>query len=431
MDEDCLFVIFENLHFLDLLNVAEISDESSRAAAFVFRHKYSSYQLVIRDKLKILNSHDEISKATGVNVDRNAILEWNKYIGKDQKDPLKPDQMELVNSKQVLNTFQYFGRFIRRLKYDVTSRFQHLQVRLFSRLINEYSTESLTDIECSSSQVWQQIEKPLINVENATFAYFYRISDSKSGFTELLPSVRHLKLDRIAFDNDSISYFEHHMPHLEHLSIKQYQFEYERNPLTDVIVKNPQIRSFSMLEGNNNFLRQVNAILPRLEVLECKLQSYSISRSIRFANVTTLIMLDRDEITPRNLYFPSLQILRVTRLPKWMRGYIDFINQHRHLRQLYLGADQMHDTQFQQLTENLNDLVELTIGFDKPLKAHESQELQTNIVADFLRDHDQMLRFNVINSAHNWNLELKNRLINEWNTKIDDNSISCERNINI
>lgn len=425
LDTDCLLLILERLHFHELINVAEINEEFAVLAVNVFRRIYSRSQLVIRVKLPFPNNADDFWKAIGIKTNDESIKKWNEDIRIIDENPLETDQIDLIDSKQVLNAFKHFGHLIRRLKFISFSSMENLQGKLIGRLINKYSSQSLTDIECEGSNVLELIRKPLINVENATFKHLNRNLNKAIRFVELFPSVRRLELDSLT--DYSISYFDYHIPNLKHLAMKRYEFEYRRVPLPEIFMTNPQMRSLTLHGAYLEFLQKVNKFVPRLEILELSDFKPKAEGNIRFRNVNSLTLRDGSTTSPANLHFPRLQNLHIFNLKRnaYINDYITFLNAHSHLRQLYLEFNEPHDLVFQRLTANLTDLAEMTIG-----NVHEPQELQTNLVVDFLRGHDQMMRFNAINFGDNWNLELQNRLMNEWDITFGERSISCERKTN-
>lgn len=169
----------------------------------------------------------------------------------------------------------------------------------------------------------------------------------------------------------------------------------------------------------------MNALLPQLETL--KLSHFELKNGkVRFENVTTFDTGNADYTSPANLHFPRLQTLRTSGASERFNEYLAFLNEHNHLSHLHLTGYKMDDSQFQQLTAKLNDLVELTL--DHESNFYEIQKLGSYAAVEFLESHHKVKRFNVINFSNNWKCELQERFKHGWSVNIIANGLSFERN---
>ena len=395
MNDDCVFLILERLEFVDLLNMAEINDQFSMLAAVVFRRKFSYLEILYEKDYS--NSESKASKA----------------------------QIKIKDSELISNAFKHFGHSIKKFTSIIYDSIKPLQAKLIGQLISNYSSESLTDIEIGyhSAILLEYITKPLINVKYVLFEGNLMNSNAQTiRAKELFPAVRHLNF--FSLSDSGLAYFDYHAPNLEQLSI--YGFPSRRDsPFPGVITKNPQIRCIDLDTDEPDFVRRMNAQLPQLEILT--LARFTLQHeSIRFENVTTF-RTGSFGSSPKNLLFPRLEKLAIDMKnynSQKFHEFLTFLNEHNHLSHLYLYVYKVDDfTEFQKLTANLTNLVEITLMNDQ----RETDSVSSEIIVDFLRSHDKMQKLNCVNFSKDRQGELRKRLKNEWNTKTIDNGLSFVR----
>ena len=132
--------------------------------------------------------------------------------------------------------------------------------------------------------------------------------------------------------------------------------------------------------------------------------------------------------TPVNLHFPQLQTLHIVYGAYQIDKYLDFLNEHNHLRHLHLTISEMSDTKFLFLTANLTNLVEMTVeyGFDMI----QGQALSSNVIVEFLRIHDKLNQLNLINFPPHCEFELEAQLKGEWDLRLTDAGLSFKSKTN-
>lgn len=188
-------------------------------------------------------------------------------------------------------------------------------------------------------------------------------------------------------------------------------------------VENVVFREY-MYDVTVDFVQRVQTLLPRMKRLELLNFEQTNGRS-QFGNVTTLVIRDGSETSSVNLQFPQLQILHMDYVNERFADYLTFLNEHSHLRELHVTGLYMDGSQFQQLTENLNDLVEVTLEYKYP--SFGIQKLSPTAIAEFLRSHDKVKQLNAINFSNASINELQNRLKHKWNRKVNVNDVYFER----
>ena len=87
----------------------------------------------------------------------------------------------------------------------------------------------------------------------------------------------------------------------------------------------------------------------------------------------------------------------------------------------------MDDAQFQQLTANLTELVELTLERGN---SSQNEVISSGAIVEFLRSHHKVKQLNVITMLKHCEAELKEQLKDEWNTRIIKAGLSFRRSTN-
>lgn len=431
MNEDCVFLILENLNCGDLLNVAQIDDKFSKVAADVFRCKYSHFQIVVNDMFPLPNTPNELLNVADMKIDTDTIDQVNvhSYAGRyvDEGIHERGTQINVENGDGLLNIFKHFGHFIKKLKSTTDSRERPLQSRLIGKLISKFSSESLINIEIehNAEKLLEQITRPLINVESVTFRDNEMSFDPQNiRINEIFPNMRRLHLCSLKYHE--LAYFNRHFPHLEHVSVIR-SYKDEPFPFPDVISKNPQIRSIRLDYTDFKFVQKVNTLLPQLETLKVyNFYLFSREGNIQFENVTTFAIGHLQETSLLNLHFPRLQTLQFIDSIR-SNEFFAFLNEHNRLRKLYLKIDHMSGEIFQQLlfTANLNDLETLNLD-----NHYRTNTLSSNVIVEFLNNHKKMNQLKAINFSKQCEDELQERLKHAWNVSTISGGLSFTRETN-
>lgn len=434
MNEDCLFLIVERLDFDDLLNVAQIHKKFSMVAADSFHRQYSHLEIFVEDMFPLPENPNELFNVADMAIDINAIQQVNKHFPRPfrryQESRATKTQIELESFDAILNVFKHFGHLFKKLKSRTDSRECPVQSELIGRLISKHCSESLVEIEIErDAQIMlEYMTKPLINVESVTF------SENKMSFNprkihinEIFPALRRLTLYDLSVRD--LAYFDHLIPHLEHVIIRQSKYQYTNFPLPDVITRNPQLRSIHLHDAEPVFLQKLNTQMPQLETLE--LSNFELKKgSIRFENVTTFISGKDYKTSPENLHFPRLQTLQINIDVdyKVFDRWFAFLNEHIHLKQLHLQISVMNDDTFQRLTANLADLEEMKLKYYSLY--HQGPRVSPNVTVEFLRSHAKVIRLNAINFPEEFEVELQQQMKRDWNVRVIDGGLYFERKTN-
>lgn len=401
-------------------------------AVGVFRRKYSHLKFIIRNDFPLPNDPNELMNVAGMRI--NAEIIERKNVHSQSKPPAVETETKIYlnNGEQILYTFKHFGHLIKALEVYANSNghFFFLQTELIGKLINKYSSSSLNNfyIRSAAESLMKHITEPLINVEYLLFHGDHMHLNRRDNRLELFPNLRYVEL--VSLSSLGHEYFNYHMPHIEHVSI---DIGTCREPsdyfYRGVFKKNPQIRSISLYNAGSEFVQKVNDFLSQLDTLT--LSRFELTNgNIQFENVTTFIIGFGYFTTPANLRFPRLETLHADYSSRYFDDYLQFFNEHNHLRHLHLKIyeTEMNDSQFEQLTANLTDLVEMKLEYAN--KNDQNQALSTEIVMKFLRSHDKVNQLNFMNFPKHSEAKLQERLKEGWDTRINSHGLSFQRKLN-
>lgn len=404
-----MLLILERLDFEELLRVAEINDKMSDFAVYVYRVKYSHY-IAICDYTPYSEELEQLLSGREISIDTiERIIGNRSYIHNKQYVRILHDHIHFEDLHAMLTTFKYFGHEITKVEYRGTKR--PWQNKLIAVLINGYSSESLVDIVFGDepNAFLNHIKNPLINIENVTFVYSeVKFVTPTVRFIELFPAVRRLDVNRMCASD--MEYFDYHMPHLEHAYISGRDL-----PVPGLIVKNPQIRGIESHSATPEFLQELNTLLPQLETLKL-VTSDKMGETVRFENVTTFETTSSYINAPLMLHFPRIQCVHIEGKELHFPRYLEFLNRHLNLSHLHLKLESLDSSEFQQLTENLKDIVELTL--ECPYYRDGIRTLNPNDIMDFVGGHDKLMKINVINFADRWNSVLEEQLGHGWRSTV-------------
>lgn len=424
-----MFLILERLDLPELLNVARINDEFESVAVGVFRRKYSHLQVLVQDDFEFPEEPYELA---GLNRFTGIFGRLFRKFGIiDNKTPqfeVTESQIQLDGYETIVHTFKYFGSAIKKLKFTTTFLYQHSTEKFMAELISKFTSDLLVDVEFEdiNEKILTFITKPLVGVETVRLNGVH-LGSVPNGFplNELFPSVRRLELS--ALGGDCLSYFNCHMPHLEHFSINgiiaRNGDNRDESIFTTMIQKNPQIRSIDLYRPDSQFLQKVNNLLPQLDALG--LSQFGLRKgNIQFENVTKFA-IHSEKGSPKNLHFPRLQTLYVTIAMNHLNEWHNFLNEHSHLTRAHLRFYNINNAQFQRFTANLENVEEITL--DHRTDRFETQNVKSTAIAAFLRSHDKIQQINVINFPDYTGRALKAQLNRDWDSTIIRHGLAFKR----
>lgn len=393
--------------------MAQANKKFSTFAAREFRHKFSTVLVDFADFELPTHLYD-VLKVDGMKIDFDTIKGANRGY---RYPTIFSKQISFSSGNEVLNLFKHFGHEIKHFRginnRDITSYdIPDMSLKLVGKLISEYSSESLVDfwLWINATMMLKYIENSLINVENVTFSQPHDsldlLKDHSIGFNRLFPSVRRLDFNLIG--DRSLAYFDHYLPHLEHVSmIRSPDEQVENLPFPGVISKNTQIRSLLLRDYDSEFVKNANSLLPQLETLIFSTIE-PVDENLEFEKVTTLEFVG----SPLNLHFPKLQKLHFTFDNRFLADLGSFLDEHNHVTHLHMAFNSaiLEDSHFQRLTANLSALIEFTLQN----KYNNYHRVSSAAIVKFLKCNTNVRKLSFINCSDEEKIQLEDQLKNGW-----------------
>lgn len=294
------------------------------------------------------------------------------------------------------------------------------------QLVNKYCLESLIEIEIlfkdSKFNSLKYASEPFKNVQRVSFGgYIPRINDIIS-MNETFPALRNLSLAVYSTNNEYINCF---FPHLKNVHLFVYDIDY----VDELLRINPQIQNIEWGKANKETLRKLNTMFPQLKYLS--LESIGSSEDdnddeeeICFNNVTTFIMNHSYRNSAKNLSFPMLQEFRLDFNQERTVDWVDFLKKHNHLTRFHLKYSYyISDEQFKELTEQLPNLVEMSVKHVKAV----GNSIGADTIIRFIETHEQLCKFSSFACSDETNQILMEKMATAWTIKSNGRCLNFER----
>lgn len=345
MNIDCTLIIFEQLSFDDLLNMALVNRNCGYLASDVFRRRFG------QKPLKIAGD----SPGSGFT---------------DFKYELMITDLPLLQK-----IFRSFGGSIEKMEIDLENiRKTHHKSLLED--VNIFCYKSLIELKVHKchGNLFSRWNKPFEKLEKVQlFGELDTLQSKTLQINELFPVVRHFDGFVKIGDLQSI---DRHLEHLEHLSLT---FTAEEPHFVSLLKKNPQIKSIQTYMNSETTLRLVSKHLPQLEKIDFNLFPDS---EAHFENVKEAKIISRAIVSPAKISLESLQKLDLTmdkcQLPDI---WLDFIANMKELRNFKLNMGFFTNAQLSKLTD-MRSLTEVNIEC--------AQDVSVEAIVRFLQTNKQL-----------------------------------------
>lgn len=420
-------LVLEELDLGDLLTFSQINQDFLYLTTDVFKRRFSNKFITINgDFPKPVNEAYGIDDIQNLEILSNALKRlafWKKAEDKPLTHSILPLEIRIDDYEMMLKTFKYFGHTITKLRVNYGIG-KHLQAKLIGKLISEYLSKSLIEIEfkyCQAKTI-KYITKPLINVISVYFSRsIHEIVNEALPINVLFPAVRRLYISKLS----SIStYFDCFMPNLVHVYVdgENYSYEFLKfEPFIKMIMKNPHIKSFGLFRTSLDFLQILNIWLPKLEKLNINTFGAGNTKII-FENVKELI-LKNPIITIESLEFPKLETLKINIQSGNKDKWIEFIKENKQLKQLYLQYSTLTDKQFEQLMIDFEDLEEMSIFTPG------TESINVKILAKMIKNHEKLrkVHLNFYKPLNEETVQVLRKKLDTWNVDLTEKGIFIHR----
>lgn len=317
LNHDVLFIIFEQLDFMDLLSLTEASPDFFPLVTEILRRK--NYEVTIR------NAHS-VDKLNG--------RSFNEFVVEKR--------IEITYFDLILTVLKQLGHAIRHLNVEF-SYIRNNEAAIISQFINEYASVSLKTLRLSyvKNDTFEHFIIPFEGVEELHFGI--DINEFKSDISSLnylFPRLQRLGLS--LFSNVNYDFMDCELPHLKHLNLFIASEAWEcKEQIEAFLRKNTQIQSlgidFLPIDHVKISLKDINRLLPNIENLT--LSTFNIGQeSVRFERVKHFV-LDHNIIAPlAKLTFARLESFQMNYFQGDFNAWNNFVARHNNLSRLCVDS---------------------------------------------------------------------------------------------
>lgn len=412
LNGDCITLIFEKMDFEDLLKMAQVNQSMHHFAIDVFRRKFSKKKIVVYNYFV----DEETEKDPGSLVKTLTRLGFTEKRAANSACIVSNDSIEIMTDLRMsLNLFKYFGSFIRNLKLVIANTESNDSKKLI-QFVNKYCSELLVELELDVSEgnAFQYMEKPFKSVEHLFLRDFIpNIGTEARPMSQTFPALCALSLVPLRMIGN---YIDCHLPYLEHLYLDVNYCDI----IADLLTKNSQVRSIEVIPATSQYLQNLNAKLPNLQQLA--VWDFEMThKKIQFENVKKFIAKSSLN-PPKNIQFPKLQELHINFGACHFKEWNNFLKNHNNLSHLQLMYWDLDDKKFESLTDNLSNLVEMTILRFK------GNFIGIHSILRFLHKHERLLKFNLDDACEKETYEvIRERFEYKWEIRNFRKGLSLEQ----
>lgn len=250
---DVLFLIFDNLEFAELLNIAQTNSKLHPVGAEVFSHKYGDYEI-------------QMLTAT------------NQYRGEEMCEISDEKKfIKIFDYRTILRVLKYFGIVIKKAHTN-NNEMRDDRSREINKMLNQHAIASLThlDLHYIKSDTLKQFSIPFEQVEDLTIKFGIELKKNKltgniKSFNQLFPNLKRLTIG--FFVDVDYTFIDYKLQNLEYLDIetaRQACGEGTYQLIKSFLLKNPGIRSIELKYFPDDMLIFIHEHFKYLESLTVK-----------------------------------------------------------------------------------------------------------------------------------------------------------------
>jgi len=296
LDNDCLFLVLNQLNLNSLLSLEDVHSEFNSLVSEIVKRIFRNKKLHI-----------------------DMVKHYSLRIGINDCD------IQMTSFSIAERILKNFGHLIKNLSIYRSNQERDNDIRLIYKLVNMYCSKTLSEIYLDNS-VNNFLDEFTNQFENVQNVHIRNILETDRRLNEIFPSVRRLDIMLFNISNvDSINVRYENLEHLK-LSISVNPSPLTDNLATELIRKNSHIRSLALENISIELIKIAADSLPQLERL--KLDSIPCKHSnqlISFPNVRILETSKPDlHYLFLNFKFGNVEEIRTTSLVEsmfWENGF--------------------------------------------------------------------------------------------------------------
>lgn len=352
---DCQLLIIEKMRMEDLFAMSETCKHLLFVVETALRTKFVKYAVSFRTPYEYDSLYNQFELYKGRITPRTF-----KYAQK---------------------MFKYFGHLIPKIEIFHEAVLTFEGARKIFHPLNLYCAETLKELHINSkNEPFYHFDKPFKTVEKLSLGgSFNDMGNSIFTFAQLFPSITHLDLNSIRFENES--WIDQQHPHLVDLkasiAIWHKSSTYSGQQLDEdyfkrLIRSNLQIRSLTMRCLVPDTLQFVAETLPHLQNLEIcsyaedyKAEDRQLSFNFTFPNVRRFTVVGSTNKLPSNITFSSIEELHMDSYLKNKFTVIEFMRRHQRTLRKFSWTVHLNNQDLSNLANAELDLVEMKLQIDR------------------------------------------------------------------
>lgn len=374
-----LLPVLVKLDLTELLNLAQINQNLSALVADAFERKYAEKTFTI------------------------------KSFGKEEVDSkrriFESDNVVIEDFEMSLRILKHFGEYISNLEMHFDGENETNFYKILSA-VNEHCSESLIKLRLLLNQpiVLPQLSKQFNKVKYVSIENHLPLIGSHTHLmNQTYPELKSLSVSVLVADSDYVSC---HFSQLEHLSVSTA----DEDMITDLLVRNPHIKSISVQRGTFDLMLMIKDTLPSLKHLSVGWFDMQ-NEEIRFDNVTKFTM-ELTSDSPKNFFFSNLQEIDMYFHSTFFNDWVEFFERHQQITKFHLRHWSISDDQFEKLTSFLPNLVEMTTS------SLQNNTIKSDTISRFIESHRKLNIFELDSCEEAERRALLMKFENNW--KIQD-----------
>lgn len=382
LNDDCKMLIFEQMEFNDLISMSEINHHFSALATDVFRQKFASKEIEVRQSL-------------------------------DDESLESDDNIQIGSLDEATKLFRHFGSLITRLKINYGTNDDCHAKEVISLANLHCDTLRHLKINSFDENALEGVQKPFQTVEDLSMhGKFGKLGSDTLQLNEMFPRMRRWSVNYLRVSEEESMTLE--FPNLEHFSVSFIEFlGISEEVINDVIELNPQIQSISAESSSIEFVQFLSEHLSNLEHLELiwnNAQEIEFNGVISFKTVRSFNLTSLFGDFLGHIHFAQLEELKATHCSDYIDMLAIFMEKHSNLTKLNILEDELSDSQLKILIGKIPNLSEASLFVGPDVSANTLIQLVSESIKLKQLNFSWQERpsYKVIN-------ELQSELLNEWN----------------
>lgn len=360
---DCLYIIFDDLDLMDLINIVQFNETLSPIVAESVRRNYGNYRLQFCRTLR----------------------KKQFFITDSQDEPT----IQVENFELISTILTHFGRTFHDIQI-INPNLNAEDTKLLYKMVNEHCSESLVRLNLGSVEVaaFEKLTKPFENVKQLIFSLRGNQAQNEiRPFNELFPKLHELSLT--LYSDLDYSFLDCELPSLEYIpdfGITDLSFR-RREQIEGFLRKNPQIRGIhTNFKFPADFAKFLSENLPN--VVSLTLDTFDIGNdAVRFGKLKHLVLEEKNVKSIEKLSLPQIQAFEMFYSSN-VHGAFEFFRRHVLLSKLVLNWQESDEHgQLDDFAELLPNLTDLQIDF--PL------DCNAESFSKFSRFHRKLMTFRI------------------------------------